>query len=328
MLKRSHVIFEIVRNMAVYHDFIAGRYLFHNTGLPDPIIGLILLIISLALLITCLVSMVKILQSLLKSSVATVIKKTINSDFPGPCAFLTGYAAILAGAGVTVLVQSSSVFTSTLTPLVGIGVVTLERVYPLTLGSNIGTTVTSFLAALTTTGPALQKSLQISFVHLFFNVTGIVIFYPIPFMRKIPISLARGLGNKTARYRWFALLYLVVMFFLLPGIVFALSLAGLAVFLGVFIPFLVILIVIAIINIMQSKMPQILPQFLRDWSFLPLFMHSLEPYDGLITKARQRCVCCKCCECKRNRIDLAPEQKIEGVLNGSYMPDIESKHRI
>lgn len=29
-------------------------------------------------------------------------------------------------------------FTSTLTPLVGLGVVTIERVFPLILGSNIG----------------------------------------------------------------------------------------------------------------------------------------------------------------------------------------------
>ena len=46
------------------------------------------------------------------------------------------------GCLLTIVIQSSSVFTSTLTPLVGLGMVTLERVFPLTLGSNIGTTVT------------------------------------------------------------------------------------------------------------------------------------------------------------------------------------------
>jgi len=48
--------------------------------------------------------------------------------FPG---FLAGYLAMLAGAVLTVVVQSSSVFTSTLTPLVGVGVISIERVYPL-----------------------------------------------------------------------------------------------------------------------------------------------------------------------------------------------------
>ena len=54
---------------------------------------------------------------------------------------------MLVGACLTVIVQSSSVFTSTLSPLAGAGLVSLERVYPLTLGSNIGTTTTSLLAA-------------------------------------------------------------------------------------------------------------------------------------------------------------------------------------
>ena len=39
---------------------------------------------------------------------------------------------------MTILVQSSSVFTSAITPLVGLGVISLERMFPLTLGSNIG----------------------------------------------------------------------------------------------------------------------------------------------------------------------------------------------
>jgi sodium-dependent phosphate cotransporter len=45
---------------------------------------------------------------------------------------------LLIGAAVTFVIQSSSVFTSTLTPLVGAGVFSIERAYILTLGSNIG----------------------------------------------------------------------------------------------------------------------------------------------------------------------------------------------
>ena len=48
------------------------------------------------------------------------------------------YVAMLIGGIITFLVQSSSVFTSTLTPIVGSGVLSLERAYELTLGSNIG----------------------------------------------------------------------------------------------------------------------------------------------------------------------------------------------
>lgn len=74
---------------------------------------------------------------------------------------------------MTILVQSSSIFTSTLTPLVGLGVITVERVYPFTLGSNIGTTVTGILAALTASTPQdLRNSLQIALCHTFFNIIG------------------------------------------------------------------------------------------------------------------------------------------------------------
>lgn len=42
------------------------------------------------------------------------------------------------GCALTMLIQSSSAFTSSLVPLVGTGLVTLERVFPLALGSNVG----------------------------------------------------------------------------------------------------------------------------------------------------------------------------------------------
>jgi len=74
---------------------------------------------------------------------------------------------------LTILVQSSSIFTSTLTPLVGLGVITIERVYPFTIGSNIGTTVTGIMAALTAkNGQELRNSLQVALCHTFFNIIG------------------------------------------------------------------------------------------------------------------------------------------------------------
>jgi hypothetical protein len=44
------------------------------------------------------------------------------------------------------------------------------------------------------------QALQIALVHLCFNVIGIVLFYPLPFMRW-PIHMARALGDITSRYR-------------------------------------------------------------------------------------------------------------------------------
>ncbi|XP_031713880.1 sodium-dependent phosphate transport protein 2A-like [Anarrhichthys ocellatus] len=264
------------------------RHLFASTRLSDLAVGLILLAGSLAVLCTCLLLLVKLLNSLLKGQVAKVIHKVVNTDLPYPCGWLSGYLAMLVGAGVTFVVQSSSVFTSAMTPLVGIGVISLERAYPLTLGSNIGTTATALLAALASPGNKLSAAIQIALCHLFFNVFGILLWYPLPFTR-LPITMARVLGERTAKYRWFAVLYLLLCFLLLPSLVLGLSLAGWRVMAGIGAPFLGVTIFITMVNVMQARSPRHLPTKLQSWDFLPKWMHSLKPLDRLVTKAT---VCC------------------------------------
>jgi len=259
------------------------EYIFHDSGMSDSSVGVIMLIIALFILCTCLVLIVKVLHTLLKGKMAAIIRKSFNSDFPKPFGFLTGYVAILIGAGMTILVQSSSIFTSAVTPLVGIGVISVDRMYPLTLGSNIGTTATSILAALASSGDKLAYALQISLCHLFFNISGIVLFYPIPALRKIPTSMARVLGNTTAEYRWFAIAYLITCFGLIPLFIFGLSLAGWKIFVGIFVPIVAFILFIIIVNVLQSKKPNVLPRGLRTWKWLPVFLRSLEPYDRLLT---------------------------------------------
>ena len=131
------------------------------------------------------------------------------------------------------------------------GLVSLETAYPLTLGSNIGTTTTSILASFAAEGKYLKPSIQISLVHLFFNVIGILIFYPIPFMRW-PIVMARKLGDITAQYRWFAVVYLALMFFILPAFIFVLSLAGPIALYSVIGPISLLLTFTSIVNALQS----------------------------------------------------------------------------
>ena len=212
---------------------------------------------------------------------------------------------MLLGAVLTVLVQSSSVFTSALTPLVGVGVVRLERMYPLTLGSNLGTTATGLVAALAAGGGGkLRYAVQIALVHLFFNVSGILLFYPVPRLR-LPIHMAKFMGSTTARYRWFSGLYLLATFFLVPCIVFALTMAGSAVLTATLCLLLVLLLPIITLNILQRKCNSRLPAKLRTWDFLPKWMRSLEPVDRLITKLRELltracCMICACCKQREN----------------------------
>lgn len=187
---------------------------------------------------------------------------------------------MLVGAVLTFLVQSSSVFTSTLTPLAGAGLVSLERAYPLSLGSNIGTTTTSMLAAFADGGDYFRETLQIALVHLFFNITGILLFYPIPVMRW-PLVMAR---------------FLLLMFFVFPALVFALSIAGSVAMYVVFIPFAFIILLVTFLSLIQNYKPGILPTKLQNWKILPKPLRSLEPIDGVIKRLK----------CGKKKDDLCP----------------------
>ncbi|XP_007953472.1 sodium-dependent phosphate transport protein 2B [Orycteropus afer afer] len=316
------------KNVTYKENIAKCRHIFVNFSLPDLAIGLILLITSLLVLCICLVMIVKLLNSVLKGQVANVIKKTLNTDFPFPFAWLTGYLAILVGAGMTFIVQSSSVFTSAMTPLIGIGVISIERAYPLTLGANIGTTTTAILAALASPGNTLKSSLQIALCHFFFNISGILLWYPIPFTR-LPIRLAKGLGSISAKYRWFAIFYLFFFFFLTPLTVFGLSLAGWPVLVGVGVPIIFLLLLVVFIRILQSRCPSILPHKLQNWNFLPRWMHSLKPWDHLVSLltsfCQRRCcwccrVCCLLCGCKCCRCSKCCEDLEEGQEHSNDIP--------
>jgi len=267
------------------------EFLFDIKGWSDQLIGGILLVIALFLMSICLVLIVKVLRSSLEGSVAKLIKKFVNADIKY-VPWLTGYIALALGAVLTFVVQSSSVFTSTLTPLVGVGLIEVDRMYPLVLGANIGTTSTALIAAL---AAHKKDALQIALCHFFFNISGILLFYPIPFTR-IPLPLCKLLGRTVAKYRWFAIFYLFMMFFFIPAAVLGLSIipgAGpwpLAVIGGLFVIGLVFAI---IVNIMQNKCPKYLPKVLQTWDFLPLWMHSLDPLDtGCMFILKYCFICC------------------------------------
>jgi solute carrier family 34 (sodium-dependent phosphate cotransporter) len=180
------------------------------TSFEDPVVAGILLTIACILLFTSLFFLVKVMRSWIVGHVEAVFDKVI---------FRSGVLAMAMGALFTMLVQSSSITTSMLVPMIGAGLLTAERAFPITLGANVGTTITAMLAALT----GGVAGLTIALVHLFFNITGILIFYPIQFMRQIPINLARGLANLSADRKWVAVVFVLVVFFIVPLVFISLS---------------------------------------------------------------------------------------------------------
>ena len=114
---------------------------------------------------------------------------------------------------MTIAVQSSSITTSLLVPMCAAGVLTLRNAFPIMLGANIGTTVTALLASLATDN---ETGLTIALVHTLFNVGGVMIIYPIPFLRRIPLRLARILAVRAQRNMFWVVGYVVGVFILLP----------------------------------------------------------------------------------------------------------------
>ena len=87
--------------------------------------------------------------------------------------------SVLFGLVITALVQSSSITTSMVIPLVGAGLLTIEQTFPYTLGVDVGTTITAFLATMTF---GIESAIAVAFAHLLFNVIGISIFFPLRWM--------------------------------------------------------------------------------------------------------------------------------------------------
>lgn len=179
------------------------------SSMDDGLAGGLCLAISLTTLCVCLYGIVRCLQILAMGRARRCIQSAVQ--FTDTC--WGGYVAMLIGTGATIAVQSSSITTSTLTPLVGVGVITLEQMFPLTLGANIGTTCTGLLAAMVS---AKKAALQIALAHLSFNCFGIIVWYPIPAVRQIPVSMAKVLGVLAWHFKWFPPVYTLVVFVIIP----------------------------------------------------------------------------------------------------------------
>ena len=183
-------------------------------GLGQEAGGVALIVIGVVLIIATITGMGKLLKSLMVGRAEQIVHRAIGRGaIPG----------IASGAIVTVLVQSSSTTTSLIVPLAGAGVLTLQQVYPFTLGANIGTCITALLAATAITGPSALPALQIALVHLIYNVLGVIVIYGTPILRVVPIRNAQALAALTRERRLVALMYILGVFFLVPLVAIGLS---------------------------------------------------------------------------------------------------------
>ncbi|TET93928.1 MAG: hypothetical protein E3J26_05440, partial [Candidatus Zixiibacteriota bacterium] len=160
------------------------------------------IVVALLMLFVALRYIVRVLKSLVLARVERFFQRYV---------FRTPALGFLLGVFLTVLVQSSSITTSIVIPLIGAGVLSLGQVFPYMLGANVGTTITAFLASFAT---GSHEAVGVAFAHLIFNTYGILIFWP---LKKIPIWLATKLAEVTQRTKIIPLLYIAVVFFIIPA---------------------------------------------------------------------------------------------------------------
>ena len=177
--------------------------------LPAPFDGVLLILLGIGLIFLTITFVGKLLKSLMVGKAKDILHVAIGR---GPI------AGIVAGTLITILVQSSSTTTSLMIPLAGAGVFGLAQIYPFTLGANIGTCVTALLAATAVSGPEAVPALEIAMVHMLYNFLGVIVIYGIPFLCKLPLVGAQSLANIASERKYLAFIYIVSVFFVIPGV--------------------------------------------------------------------------------------------------------------
>jgi sodium-dependent phosphate cotransporter len=181
------------------------RSFWEAVGTSGNVEGVLMVLTGLVIILVALTLITRNMRAL----VADRVERSIN-------ALLSrggGAVALLLGLVITIAVQSSSITTSILIPLAGAGVIRLRNAYPVTLGANVGTTITALLASLAASSP---ESLTVALAHTTFNIAGIVLLYVLPFARNLPIRGAELLADLAVERRTAAVAYVAIVFIVLP----------------------------------------------------------------------------------------------------------------
>jgi|DEB0MinimDraft_4_1074332.scaffolds.fasta_scaffold39772_2 sodium-dependent phosphate cotransporter len=176
-----------------------------SAGFDGNALGISMVAVGLVVVLISLISITKNMKQLIAARLERSMNRVLGRG--------GGIVAIIVGILVTVAVQSSSITTSILIPMSAAGVITLRNAYPVTLGANVGTTITALLAAMAASG---SDALSIALVHTWFNVIGILVLFGIPFLRPLPIRAAELLAEVAVRRRTFAFVWVLGMFIIVP----------------------------------------------------------------------------------------------------------------
>lgn len=190
-----------------------------NSYLFEPVANLmanlisnpyVLLLISFSLLF----GMIKLLSNLIYKELIGRSRSKFE-DF----VFKSKFKSFGWGTLITAMIQSSSVTTSLIVPLVATRKISLRQAFYFIMGANIGTTITALIAATFRS----EAAIYLAIAHLMFNLIGVLIFLPFPILSRIPIRIAKKLGAATLNNRIVGFAYIIMVFFLLPFLLIYLS---------------------------------------------------------------------------------------------------------
>ncbi|MFZ6009368.1 MAG: Na/Pi symporter [Bacteroidota bacterium] len=167
--------------------------------------GFVLIILSFALLFGSILLFRKLISDLLEAKSPELFSRFFFKNQP---------KSFVWGLLTTAAIRSSTITTSVVVPIVAKKIANLRQAAPFIMGANVGTTITAFIAATLNSNTASAVSIAIA--HFLFNFIGVLLFFPVPVLQKLPMELANGLGRLTLRYRLAGFVFLLLTFFFIP----------------------------------------------------------------------------------------------------------------
>ena len=167
--------------------------------------GFVLIVLSFVLLFGSILLFRKLISDLLRAKSPEAFSRFF---------FKNSVKSFLWGLLTTAAIRSSTITTSVVVPIVAKKITTLCMAAPFIMGANVGTTITAFIAA--TLNSNTTSGISIALTHFLFNFIGALIFFPVPILRELPISLARELGQIAQKNRLAGFAFILITFFILP----------------------------------------------------------------------------------------------------------------
>ena len=159
-----------------------------HVALVSGLVAFVLLLLGLRL-------MGDAMQRIFQSSTRAWIRRSLGHPVRGA---LVGFVSCW-------LLQSSSVTTSLMIPLVAKKVATLRNAYHVAIGASVGTTADAgqLLSYVKYGVPGLAAGV----VHIAVNLVGAVLFMSIPVLRALPVTVARSIGSWLGDKRYAPLIF-------------------------------------------------------------------------------------------------------------------------